>query len=188
MNGVRQSLSLARSLARPRVRRVPSPSRRVASARSHEIPRTKVLFLEVQRRETGFLAALTIVQVVIIQAQHRGRVRYERVAVRVPTLGGRRLAAEQGRHATHKGGLPAPGIRGETDDDGSVASGAGDDARARRATRRRRLFGHDGRGARGGGECELRGHGARRTNEGVRKGASVRKVFERVCATDVDAL
>jgi hypothetical protein len=125
---------------------------------SPRITRTKVLLLEVQRRQTGFLTSLTIIQVVIIQAQHRRRLRDERVAVRVPTLGGRRLATEQRRHATHERRLAASGIRGETDDDGTISRGARDDAGAGRATRVRRLLGDDGRGAGGGGESELRGH------------------------------
>ena len=95
--------------------------------------RTEVLLLEVERGQAGLLAAVAVVEVVVIEAKHGGGVGNERVRVRVAALRGGRLAAEEGRHAAHERRLAAARVRGEADDDRAVTRGAGDDVALRSA-------------------------------------------------------
>ena len=141
------------------------PSRTRESGRGDDVARrrTEVLLLEVERGQAGLLAAVAVVEVVVIEAKHGGGVGNERVRVRVAALRGGRLAAEEGRHAAHERRLAAARVRGEADDDRAVTRGAGDDVALRSANFRGRrelrggaegLASREGLRARGG-----HGHG-----------------------------
>ena len=59
------------------------------------------------------LPPVPIQRVIVIETNHRGHIAQERIRVRVSSLGRFCLAPEDARHASHEGGLPTAGIRGE---------------------------------------------------------------------------
>ena len=88
------------------------------------IARTEILLGKVEGGEAGLLAALAIVEVVVIEAQHGGGVG-DGVFESVAALRRGGLAAEEVMRRM-KVDLPQPG-RGQADDDGAVRLRRGDD-------------------------------------------------------------
>ena len=81
----------------------------------HEV---ELLLLDVQRRLSGHLASLAIVEVVVVEADDGRHVTEQRVAVWVSAGGRRGVTSEHLRHTTHERRLATSGVRRESDDDG----------------------------------------------------------------------
>mmetsp|Transcript_4334 Transcript_4334/g.9805 ORF Transcript_4334/g.9805 Transcript_4334/m.9805 type:complete len:407 (+) Transcript_4334:94-1314(+) len=81
----------------------------------HEV---ELLLLDVQRRLSGHLASLAIVEVVVVEADDGRHVTEQRVAVGVSAGGRRGVTSEHLRHTTHERRLATSGVRRESDDDG----------------------------------------------------------------------
>eukprot|EP01083_Nonionella_stella_P288395 981374_1 len=136
----------------------------------HEV---ELLLGGVQGGEARDLAALAVVEMVIIEADDGGHVGDEGVGLpsslssESSSEGSALLSAEGGGHATHEGGLSATGIGGEADDDGGLAF----------------LKGVEGRGSAKGGGGEGSGEGR---GGGGRDGSdSHRKLHDWVCGGGV---
>ena len=69
------------------------------------VHQVKVLLFQVERGQARFLTALTVVQVVVIQAQDGGGVRDQSVGIRVAPLRRGSLTAEQRSHSSHERGF-----------------------------------------------------------------------------------
>ena len=81
--------------------------------------RTEILLGKVEGGEAGLLAALAIVEVVVIEAQHGGGVGQ---GVRVGVAALRRVALPPKREVMRRmKGTAAAGVRGQADDDGPSA-------------------------------------------------------------------
>lgn len=72
-------------------------------------------------RATRYLAPLTVVEVVVVQAEHRCEVGHERVSLPAPVVEpsperSHHVTPEDARQPTHKRRLPAPGVGGYAND------------------------------------------------------------------------
>lgn len=126
----------------------------------HEV---ELLLGRVERSEARDLAALAIIKVVVIEADHSGHVRDK--GVRLPsavtksaTEGSALISAEGGGHATHEGGLSAAGVSSESDNNRRLSVLKGGKGRLSTKVRGREAGEGTRRSEEGGGD-DLHGFG-----------------------------